>query len=76
MIVEIIQWWLPIQLISAILLFRLDNTGITEAGKKLLAEASKRSKSGVEVTYIPNIHLRRKLEEKTKNQSLNCGSSY
>jgi len=54
----------------------LDNTGITEAGKKLLEEASKQSKSGVEVTFIPNIHLRRKLEKKTINQSLNCGSSY
>ena len=55
---------------------RLDNTGITEAGKKLLEEASKQSKSAVEVTFIPNIHLRRKLEKKTINQSLNCGSSY
>ena len=58
------------------LLFRLDNTGITVAGKKLLEEASKHSKSGVEVTFIPNIHLRRKLEKKTINQSLNSGSSY
>ena len=48
---------------------RLDNTGITEAGKKLLEEASKQSKSGVEVTFIPNIHLRRKLEKKTINRS-------
>lgn len=55
---------------------RLDNTGITAAGKKLLEEASKQSKSSVEVTFIPNIHLRRKLEKKTINQSLNSGSSY
>ena len=55
---------------------RLDNTGITAAGKKLLEEVSKHSKSSVEVTFIPNIHLRRKLEKKAINQSLNSGSSY
>ena len=56
--------------------FRLDNTGITEAGKKLLEKASKLSRSGVEVTYVPNIHLWKKLEERTAEWSLICGSSY
>jgi len=56
--------------------FRLENTKITETGKKCLEKASCLSRSTVEVTYTPNIHLQRRLENKTKDQSLNCGSSY
>jgi len=57
-------------------MFRLEKTNITEAGKKCLEEASRLSRNTVEVTYTPNIHLQRRLESKTKDQSLNCGSSY
>jgi len=56
--------------------YRLENTKITKAGKECLKKASHLSRSSVEITYTPNIHLQRRLESKTKDQSLNCDSSY
>ena len=56
--------------------YRLERTLVTRFGKKILDMVS-RTKDGLEITYTPNVHLRKMLENKDEaSQTLNCGSSY